>query len=128
MYDALRWETQPNGAFNVTEFGTVKEPDQFKALYAYSPYLNVRDGVAYPSVLLTAGDNDGRVAPHESRKMAARLQAASGSSRPVLLRTDAAAGHGIGTALANRIAEEADVYAFLVNELGMQPPPTAKRH
>ena len=127
MYDALRWETQPNGAFNVTEFGTVKEADQFKALYAYSPYLNVRDGVAYPSVLLTGGDNDGRVAPYESRKMAARLQAASGSSRPVLLRTDAAAGHGIGTALANRIAEEADVYAFLVNELGMQAPPAATK-
>ncbi|HET9045319.1 MAG TPA: alpha/beta fold hydrolase [Casimicrobiaceae bacterium] len=128
MYDALRWETQPNGAFNVTEFGTVKEADQFKALYAYSPYLNVRDGVAYPSVLLTGGDNDGRVAPYESRKMAARLQAASGSSHTVLLRTDAAAGHGIGTALANRIAEEADVYAFLVNELGMQaPPPATKR-
>jgi prolyl oligopeptidase len=127
MYDALRWETQPNGAFNVTEFGTVKEADQFKALYAYSPYLNVRDGVAYPSVLLTGGDNDGRVAPYESRKMAARLQAASGSSHPVLLRTDAAAGHGIGTALANRIAEEADVYAFLVNELGMQAPPAATK-
>jgi prolyl oligopeptidase len=125
MYDALRWETEPNGAFNVTEFGTVKDADQFRALYAYSPYLNVRDGVAYPAVLLTAGDNDGRVAPHESRKMTARLQAATGSARPILLRTDSASGHGIGTALANRIAEEADVYAFLVNELGMQPPPAA---
>ena len=123
MFDALRWETQPNGAFNVTEFGTVKDPEQFRALYAYSPYLNVRDGVAYPAVLLTAGDNDGRVAPHESRKMAARLQAATGSSRPILLRTEATAGHGIGTALATRIAEEADVYAFLVHELAMQPRP-----
>ena len=74
-------------------------------------------------MLLTSGDNDGRVAPYESRKMAARLQAATASARPVLLRTDAAAGHGIGTARASRIAEEADVHAFLVNELGMQPLP-----
>jgi prolyl oligopeptidase len=127
MYDALRWETQPNGAFNVTEFGTVKDPDQFRALYAYSPYLGVRDGVTYPTVLLTSGDNDGRVAPYESRKMTARLQAAGTTpARPILLRTEAEAGHGIGTALGTRIAEETDVYAFLVNALGMQaPPPTA---
>ena len=127
MYDALRWETQPNGVYNVTEFGSVKDPDQFRALYAYSPYLNVRDGVQYPAVLLTSGDNDGRVAPYESRKMTARLQAASASTRPILLRTDAAAGHGIGTALANRIAEEADVYTFLVTELAMQPPPAPSK-
>jgi prolyl oligopeptidase len=125
MYDALRWETQPNGAFNVTEFGTVKDRAQFDALHAYSPYLGVRDGVAYPAVLLTSGDNDGRVAPYESRKMTARLQAASASPRPILLRTDAASGHGHGTALGNRIAEEADVYSFLVNELGMAPQPRA---
>ena len=123
FYDALRWELQPNGAFNVTEFGTVKDPDQFRALYAYSPYRNVRDGVAYPAVLLAAGDNDGRVAPYESRKMAARLQAASASSRPILLRTEAAAGHGIGTALSTRIEEESDVYGFLVDQLGMSSAP-----
>src|SRR6185295_14572670 len=58
IYDALRWELQPNGEFNTTEFGTVKDLDQFKALNAYSPLNRVRDGVAYPSVLLTAGDND----------------------------------------------------------------------
>jgi prolyl oligopeptidase len=62
IYDALRWELQSNGAFNTTEFGSVKDPDQFKALYAYSPFTRVRDGVPYPAVLFTAGDNDGRVA------------------------------------------------------------------
>jgi len=127
IYDALHWEEQPNGAFNVTEFGSVKDPDQFRALYAYSPYNNVKDGVAYPAVLLTAGDNDGRVAPYESRKMAARLQAATGSSRPVLLRTEAAAGHGIGTALTTRIEENADIFAFLAGELAMQPVAAPKR-
>jgi prolyl oligopeptidase len=120
IYDALRWETQPNGEFNVTEFGSVKDPAQFRALYAYSPLVNVKDETAYPSVLLTAGDNDGRVAPYESRKMAARLQAASSSTRPILLRTEAAAGHGIGTALSTRIEEQADTYSFLVDQLGMK--------
>jgi prolyl oligopeptidase len=119
MYDALRWETQPNGEFNTTEFGTVKDAAQFKALYDYSPLLRVRDGVAYPAVLLTTGANDGRVAPYESRKMAARLQAATSSANPILLRTEAAAGHGIGTSLAVRIEEKTDEYAFLVDQLGM---------
>ena len=121
IYDPLRWELQPNGAFNVTEFGSVKDPDQFRALYAYSPYANARDGVAYPAVLFTTGDNDGRVAPYESRKMTARLQAASSSPNPILLRTEAAAGHGIGTALSTRIEQETDVYAFLIDQLGMLP-------
>jgi prolyl oligopeptidase len=121
LYDALRWELQPNGAFNVTEFGSVKDPEQFRALYAYSPYHNARDGAAYPAVLFSAGDNDGRVAPYESRKMTARLQAATSTANPILLRTEAAAGHGIGTALSTRIEEQADVYSFLVDQLGMAP-------
>jgi prolyl oligopeptidase len=120
IYDPLRWELQPNGEFNTTEFGSVKDPEQFRAMYAYSPYNNARDGVAYPSVLFTTGDNDGRVAPYESRKMTARLQSASSSANPILLRTEAAAGHGIGTALSTRIEEETDVYSFLVDQLGMK--------
>jgi prolyl oligopeptidase len=122
IYDPLRWELQPNGEFNTTEFGSVKDPEQFRALYAYSPYNNARDGVPYPSVLFTTGDNDGRVAPYESRKMTARLQAATSSSNPILLRTDAAAGHGIGTALSTRIEEQTDVYSFLVDQLRMKRP------
>ena len=82
----------------------------------------MRDGVAYPAVLLTTGANDGRVAPYESRKMTARLQAATSSANPILLRTEAGAGHGIGTSLAVRIEEEADVYAFLVDQLGIKGP------
>jgi prolyl oligopeptidase len=113
---------QPNGEFNVTRFGSTKDPAQFKALYEYSPLLRVKDGVKYPAVLLTTGDNDGRVAPYESRKMAARLQAATASGYPVLLRTEAAAGHGIGTALSTQIEEETDVYTFLVDQLGITGP------
>jgi prolyl oligopeptidase len=119
IYDMLRVELDPNGQFNITEFGTVKDPDQFRALYAYSPYHRVADGVRYPAVLLATGENDGRVNPAQSRKMAARLQAASSSGQPILLRTTAGAGHGIGTALSERIALQTDVYAFLFDQLGM---------
>ena len=119
IYDMLRVELDPNGQFNVTEFGTVKDPEQLKALYGYSPYHHVRDGEKYPAVLLTTGENDGRVNPAQSRKMAARLQAATGSNRPILFRSTASAGHGIGTALNERIAEETDVLAFLFDQLGI---------
>src|SRR5207302_3721917 len=84
IYDMLRVELTPNGAFNVTEFGTVKDRAQFAALYAYSPYHHVKDGTAYPAVMLTSGENDGRVDPYNSRKMAARLQAVNPAGRPVL--------------------------------------------
>ena len=119
IYDMLRVELQPNGAFNVTEFGTVKELDQFRALYAYSPYHHVVDGTNYPPVLFLTGDNDPRVDPLNSRKMTARLQA-SGTKRPVLLRTSSNSGHGIGTALSEYIAEQADVQAFLFDQLGVK--------
>ena len=120
FYDALRSELSPNGAFNVTEFGSVKDPDQFKALLAYSPLHQVRDGTAYPALLLTTGEYDGRVEPWMSYKMAARLQAANPRGRPVLLRVASDAGHGIGTSLASAIDEEADRLAFLFRELGMR--------
>jgi prolyl oligopeptidase len=119
IYDMLRVELAPNGAFNVTEFGTVKDADQFKALYAYSPYHHVVDGTNYPAVLMMTGANDGRVAPYHSRKMTARLLEANKSDNPILLRTSSAAGHGIGTALSERIKQSADIYAFLFAQLGM---------
>ena len=126
IYDTMRWEAQPNGEYNTTEFGSIKDPAQFRALHDYSPLLRVRDGVAYPAVLLTTGENDGRVAPYESRKMAARLQAATSSSNPVLLVTQTGAGHGIGTSLDLRIASRTDEYAFLVDQLGMKPAPAVR--
>jgi prolyl oligopeptidase len=125
IYDMLRVELDPNGAFNVTEFGSVKDPAQFKALYAYSPYQHVVDGVKYPAVFFLAGENDGRVNPANSRKMTARLQAATASGLPILLRLSSGSGHGIGTALTERIAQKADVFAFLFDQLGMKPQPQA---
>ena len=124
IYDMLRVELAPNGAFNVTEFGTVKNPEQFKALYAYSPYHHVVDGTNYPSILMMTGANDGRVAPYHSRKMTARLEEANKSDNPILLRTSSSAGHGIGTALSERIKQLADIYAFLFAQLDMSANPT----
>src|SRR5215467_2416257 len=119
IYDMVRVELDPNGEFNVTEFGSVKNPDQFQALYAYSPYHHVVDGTKYPSILFMTGANDGRVAPYHSRKMVARLDEANKSDNPILLRTSSSAGHGIGTALNERIKQLADIYAFLFSQLGM---------
>jgi len=120
IYDMLRVELDPNGAFNITEFGTVKDPDQFKALYAYSPYHHVKDSTAYPAILMPTGENDHRVNPMESRKMIARLQAADSSGHPILLRTSSSAGHGFGTSLDEAIEQSADVYSFLFDQLGIQ--------
>jgi prolyl oligopeptidase len=123
IYDMLRVELDPNGLFNTTEFGSVKDPEQFKALYAYSPYHRVRDGVAYPAIFMATGETDGRVNPAHSRKMIARLQAATSSGRPVYLSINAHAGHGIGSALSIRVNQMADIYGFLFDQLGMKLTP-----
>ncbi|MES2467397.1 MAG: prolyl oligopeptidase family serine peptidase [Verrucomicrobiota bacterium] len=119
LYDMLRVELDPNGAFNVTEFGTVKDPAQFRALHAYSPYHQVKDGTGYPAVFFLAGETDGRVNPAHSRRMTARLQAATASQNPILVRLSSSSGHGMGTALTEKIAQQADVFAFLFDQLGM---------
>jgi len=117
IYDMLRVELDSNGAFNVTEFGTVTNPQHFEALYDYSPYHRVTNGTNYPAVLFMAGENDGRVLAYHSRKMTALLQSASASNQPILLRTNTS-GHGFGTALDEQVAEDADMFAFLVSQLG----------
>jgi prolyl oligopeptidase len=124
IYDMLRVELFPNGQFNTTEFGSVKDPEQFKALYAYSPYHHVVDATRYPAVLMLTGDNDGRVDPANSRKMIARLQAASSSPYPIMLRTSSGSGHGIGTGLDVRLAQELDEFTFLFDQLQVQVKPT----
>jgi prolyl oligopeptidase len=80
----------------------------------------VKDGTDYPSVLFLTGANDGRVDPMNSRKMTARLQAATHSDRPILLRTSSTSGHGIGTALNERIEQDADVFSFLFDQLDVK--------
>ena len=128
IYDMLRVELDPNGLFNTTEYGSVKNPEQFKALYAYSPYHHVKDSTAYPAIFMATGETDGRVNPAHSRKMIARLQAATSSARPVYLSISAHAGHGIGSALSIRVNQQADVYAFLFDQLGMKLPQANAAH
>ncbi len=123
IYDMLRLELSPNGSFNVTEYGSVKNPAQFKALYAYSPYYRVKDGTAYPACMFLTGANDPRVNPMQSRKMVARLQAANSSRNPILLWTSSDSGHGIFMSLSQRVGQYTDVYAFLFHQLGVTYKP-----
>ena len=119
IYDMMRVELDPNGSFNTTEFGTVKDPDDFRAMLAYSPYHNVRKGTLYPAVFMATGTHDGRVNPMNSRKMVAALQDATGSHRPIYLAISDKAGHGIGSSLDVKVAQRADDLAFLFDQLGM---------
>jgi prolyl oligopeptidase len=117
VMDSLRSETTTNGVYNTAEFGSVEDPEEFKAMLDYSPYHNVVDGTDYPSVLLTAGENDTRVDAWHAKKMTARLQAATRSGRPVLLRLESG-GHLSGS-LDQEIDESTDLHAFIFDQLGL---------
>jgi prolyl oligopeptidase len=118
VLDAVRAELTANGVPNIPEFGTVKKEDEFRALLAMSSYHHVKEGVAYPAVLLIHGVNDPRVEWWQSAKMAARLQAATSSGKPVLLDLDYDAGHGIGSTKVQRQRQAADYYSFLFWQTG----------
>lgn len=119
--DMLRMELTPNGPPNIAEFGTVKKPAHFKAMFAVSPYHNVKDGQAYPAVIVTTGANDPRVDAWMPAKQAARLQAATAGrpgAKPVWLRVDYEAGHGMGSSVASQLDEQADVWSFFLWQFG----------
>jgi prolyl oligopeptidase len=116
--DTLRAEFSANGATNISEFGSVTDAAEFRALLEMSTYQAVRDGVAYPAVMLVHGVNDPRVPVWESAKTAARLQAATSSGKPILLRLDMQAGHGVGSTVTQRNSATADQYAFLLWQMG----------
>jgi prolyl oligopeptidase len=118
VLDAVRSEECANGITNVSEFGTVKDPAEFKALLEMSTYHQVKDGTAYPGVMLVHGLNDPRVDVWHSAKTAARLQAANSGGRPTLLRLDAQAGHGMGSTASQRDQMQADIQAFLLWQAG----------
>jgi len=119
LTNALRAELSENGPINVPEFGTVTTRDGLRALLIVDSYLRVRDGVDYPAVLLTTGMNDPRVPPWQPAKMTARLQAASSSGRPVLLRVEEHGGHGFGSTQRQRDEELADELALLLQQFGL---------
>lgn len=115
----VRSEFSQSGPANIPEFGSVKTEDGFKGLYAMDSYQHVKDGVKYPAVLLTTGMTDPRVEPWQAGKMAARLQKASASGKPVLLRVDFQAGHGIGSTRTQRDEEFTDIFAFILWQAGV---------
>ena len=98
--------------------GSVADAEGFRSILAWSPYQRIQDGTRYPAVLLTAGSRDPRVDPFHARKLAARLQAATASKFPVLLRVSDL-GHGVGSGLDAVADEEADLFAFVMHELGV---------
>jgi len=124
--DMVRAEVTPNGVPNIPEFGTRTTEAGFRALLAMSTYHQIKDGVKYPAVLFTHGVNDPRVEVWHSSKTAARLLAASTSGKPVLLRLDYDAGHGIGNTKAQVLQERADIFAFMLWQMGVPAYQPAK--
>jgi prolyl oligopeptidase len=124
IYDMLRVELWPNGQYNISEYGTVTRKPDFEWLRAYSPLQNVKPGTAYPAVLLITGVNDPRVAPWQSRKFAAALQAATTSQNPVLLLTRMNEGHGVTASFSQRVGNAAAAMAFFARELGLPAEPS----
>jgi prolyl oligopeptidase len=119
LLDMLRYQKFEDGPYWVPEYGSSDDEAQFKYLLAYSPYQNVKDGTKYPAVLFITGDGDTRVAPLHARKMAARMQAATGSEAPILLLYDTKSGHSGGRPLGKQIEEETDWLSFLFWQLGI---------
>jgi prolyl oligopeptidase len=120
VLDMLRFHQFTIGWAWVSDYGSPDDPEEFAALLAYSPYHNLREGVAYPATLVTTGDHDDRVFPGHSFKFAAALQAAQAGPAPTLIRIETRAGHGMGKPTGKIIEEFADRWAFLVRALGME--------
>ncbi|HEX8129242.1 MAG TPA: prolyl oligopeptidase family serine peptidase [Pyrinomonadaceae bacterium] len=122
VMDMLRFNKFTIGAAWASDYGSPQNPEEFKALYAYSPLHNLKAGTAYPPTLITTADHDDRVWPGHSFKFAAAMQAAQGGSAPVLIRIETKAGHGAGKPTSKIIEEYADIWGFLVRTLNMNAP------
>jgi prolyl oligopeptidase len=124
LLDMLRYQNFQIAKLWIPEYGSADNPEQFKWLYAYSPYQHVKAGAEYPAILFMTADTDTRVDPMHAKKMAALMQAeaANGSSRerPILLRIETKAGHGAGKPIAKQIEEGVDIYSFLFWQLGVK--------
>jgi prolyl oligopeptidase len=121
LLDMVRYTLYDGGKTWIPEYGSPEDPDQFKALLAYSPYHNVKRGTAYPSVLFCTPQNDDRVAPMHAFKMTAELQAATSSPHPILLRLETQSGHGGGDQTSKTIDYGTDIWSFMIHELGATP-------
>jgi prolyl oligopeptidase len=120
LLDMLRYHRFLIARLWIPEYGSPDEAEAFRWLRAYSPYHHVRPGTSYPAVLLATAESDTRVDPMHARKMAARLQAASVSGHPVLLRLESRAGHGAGKPLTKVLDELTDTWTFVFSEVGVE--------
>jgi prolyl oligopeptidase len=120
LLDMVRYHQFQIARLWIPEYGAADDPEQFKWLYAYSPYHHVKKGTAYPAVLLEAAESDSRVDALHARKMAARLQADTVSGQPILLRLETRAGHGAGKPRGKVLEELTDSWIFLFWQLGMR--------
>ena len=127
VMDMLRFHKFTIGWAWVSDYGSSDDPDQFKVLLAYSPLHNIKPGVKYPPTLVTTADHDDRVVPGHSFKFAAALQAAQAGDAPILIRIETRAGHGFGKPTTLLIAEQADLWAFLIDVLKCEVPPLNPR-
>ncbi|HOY59267.1 MAG TPA: prolyl oligopeptidase family serine peptidase, partial [Verrucomicrobiota bacterium] len=121
VLDMLRFHLFTIGWAWKSDYGSAENPDEFRALYAYSPYHNLRPNTRYPATLITTADHDDRVVPAHSFKFAARLQECNAGPNPTLIRIETRAGHGAGKPTAKIIEEAADRWAFLVRTLDFKP-------
>ncbi|MBA3633579.1 MAG: S9 family peptidase [Acidobacteria bacterium] len=120
VMDMLRFQKFTIGRAWTSDYGSSDNPQEFAAIYKYSPLHNIRKGTKYPAVMVTTADHDDRVVPAHSFKYAATLQEAQGGDAPVLIRIETKAGHGAGKPTAKVIEEQADIYGFLMKNLGMK--------
>jgi prolyl oligopeptidase len=119
VMDMIRFREFTVGKGWESDYGSVDDAEEFKALLEYSPVHNVRPHVDYPATLILTGDHDDRVYPAHSFKFAAALQNADPHGRPILIRIDLRTGHGAGKPLAKRVEERADIYAFVREAMGL---------
>jgi len=117
LIDMIRYQRFLVARLWVPEYGSSEDPEQFKWIYAYSPYQHVAKGTKYPAVLFISGDSDTRVAPLHARKMTAMMQANNGSNHPVLLRYHVSSGHSGGEPLKEQVNNQAESLAFLMWQL-----------
>lgn len=119
LLDMVRYHLFGSGRTWIPEYGSAEDEAQFRVLYAYSPYHHVKENTEYPALLMLSADSDDRVDPMHARKMTAALQHASISGLPILLRIEENAGHGGADLVKQTVEQNADVYAFLFEELGL---------
>jgi prolyl oligopeptidase len=119
LLDMIRYHLSGSGRTWISEYGSADDPEQFAVLRAYSPYAQVRNGTAYPAMLMLSADHDDRVDPLHARKFTAAVQHATSATAPVILRIERNAGHAGADMVKKRVEQSADTLAFLAAQLGM---------